>query len=287
MSARWWTPPERLVVGCLVAGVVLALLLAPNASAFPFGLDQGRVTAQQSPEAPARPAYLNNTTACGAFDAAYSPESLALYVNYSIMFGEICDTPQFVGYYDGMGPTGYLVVGGFGQAGVYWDLAIGLVWVANCTNSSMGPPSAGPCVFEASWVGYLSNNSVSGPDLDEYPVVYEGLNGHSGTSSGSVNSTPWTTGPLTVLTTSVGVGSATALVFLLAARRSATHDPHGPRRSAAEPAVGLEVDGVTGSLGCSRRDSNPRYGVEGPESLTGLDYGSVGAGRPEGTRAPE
>ena len=28
-------------------------------------------------------------------------------------------------------------------------------------------------------------------------------------------------------------------------------------------------------LGCSRRDLNPRYGVEGPESLTGLDYGST------------
>lgn len=35
----------------------------------------------------------------------------------------------------------------------------------------------------------------------------------------------------------------------------------------------------TSRPGCSRRDSNPRYGVEGPESLTGLDYGST-VGRP-------
>ena len=36
-------------------------------------------------------------------------------------------------------------------------------------------------------------------------------------------------------------------------------------------------------LGCSRRDSNPRYVVEGHESLTGLDYGSTGPV----ARAPE
>ncbi len=36
-------------------------------------------------------------------------------------------------------------------------------------------------------------------------------------------------------------------------------------------------------MGCSRRDSNPRYVVEGHESLTGLDYGSTGSV----ARAPE
>src|SRR5579864_2419668 len=57
----------------------------------------------------------------------------------------------------------------------------------------------------------------------------------------------------------------------------------GPR---AGPRAATGPDSPTREEGdCSRRDSNPRCRVEGPISLTGLDYGSAATGWRAGTKA--
>ena len=109
---------------------------------------------------------------CGVLAAEYGNlTGINDSANYSIIFAKICQTSQFVSlYYEGMNASGIFVIGAGGPIGEPVSLAFSLYRTDPCTNASSGTQ----CVFQADWVGYLSNNSFSGPYLREYPLIYMG-----------------------------------------------------------------------------------------------------------------
>lgn len=169
--------PRRMALFPIVAILGLVLLLAvvashsstqslatTNKSVTEDSLFAGRLT----------PGSGSNVSPCDVFAATYGNDtSIPYYENYSLMFSKLCQTPQFVALYEGMGPSGFFLVGGTTHGSELPELTFALDWAANCTNSSLRQ-IFGECAFEAYWVGYLTNNSVAGPYVEQYAEIYMG-----------------------------------------------------------------------------------------------------------------
>jgi hypothetical protein len=153
----------------LVAGMVaFGLLLLPG-----VGLPPGSMSA---PPAMSEDPILTPTfssTPCGLLMAEYPGGGLPYWANYTQMFREICRTSVFVTLFDGVAANGSFAIGSGGSAGGSPDLFFYLDWVANCTNASYGPPNV-ECQFQATWTGYLSKNSVTGPLNQQFPDICTG-----------------------------------------------------------------------------------------------------------------
>jgi hypothetical protein len=158
-----------------------------------------------------------NSTPCGVLAAEYgSGSGISYYANYTIIFAKICQTQQFVTIYDeGFGAEGVFGIGMGGRIGAVPNLSFSLYRSGECTNASLGSQ----CVFQADWIGYLSNNSFSGPYLREYPAIYMG---------GPIlapNSSP--AGPfpsLLAVAGGVAVGAVIGLALVTSRRRSDLRD---------------------------------------------------------------
>ncbi len=110
---------------CLVGIFTIALLLilgsVPGLStAHPVLVRNGGVSDT------ATPGSVYNTTPCGVFAFLYSGGGLPYYSNFSLMFSKLCQTPQFVSIYDGMGPSGSFGVGWGGTFGAFPNLSFSL-----------------------------------------------------------------------------------------------------------------------------------------------------------------
>jgi len=114
------------------------------------------------------PSY--NSTPCELFASMYGGSGIQYYSNFTIMFSQLCQTPQFVSIYDEMGPSGVFVVGWGGPIGAVPNLSFSLYWEASCTNASDGLGST-QCTHQADWLGTLTNNTVTGPFLREYAII--------------------------------------------------------------------------------------------------------------------
>ncbi len=150
---------------------------------------------------------------CGVLAAEYGNlTGINDSANYSIIFAKICQTSQFVSlYYEGMNASGIFVIGAGGPIGEPVSLAFSLYRTDSCTNASLGTQ----CVFQADWVGYLSNNSFSGPYLREYPLIYMGGPVLApGSSSSGLN--PWFTAIL-----GIAIAASVAVVAVTARSQSA------------------------------------------------------------------
>ncbi|MFZ3356010.1 MAG: hypothetical protein WA549_04540 [Thermoplasmata archaeon] len=167
----------------------------------------------------ATPGSIYNSTPCGLFASLYNASSVAYFSNFSYMFSKLCQTPQFVSLYEGMGPSGFFLVGEYGIIGSVPNLSFTLDWVANCTDSSYGSGIT-QCSFQANWVGYLRNNTVVGPSLREYPLVYSG--GPAVAAAGALTSglNPW----IFITVVGVGVVAASSFVVITVRRRASQRE---------------------------------------------------------------
>jgi hypothetical protein len=162
-----------LFVGIIAIGLVIALGAGQT-----VGLAPGHQTGNPAPAShgdptnAGSPGVIDNSTPCGLFDAMYNSSAsfLPYYANFSYMFSQLCQTPQFVAIYEGMGPSGFFAVGWGGTIGALPNLSFSLYWQANCTNISDGFGST-QCTHQADWIGNLTTNTVTGPFVREYPVI--------------------------------------------------------------------------------------------------------------------
>lgn len=222
------------IVGLVTVTLLTSLALNDGSAGIPPApVGHGRLTGAEVP------AVEYNATPCGVFALLYPEGSLPYYANFSIMFSELCPTPEFVYYYDGLTfPNGSFVVGWGGQIGGVPNLYFALNWVANCTNASDAWAGA-DCSFQASWTGYLSNNSIWGPYLHEGPLISTGGPAVAGATPTPIAWVPWW------LLAIGGVGAALVCgVGLFALRRRTVQreailldESHPPAAVPASPAV--------------------------------------------------
>jgi hypothetical protein len=153
----------------LFAGVVaFGLLILPGVALLQGSIPAPRAT---SGDPTLTPAF--SSTPCGLLMSEYVGGGLQYSVNYTQMFREICRTTAFVTLVDGVAANGFFAIGSGGTDEATLYLFFYLDWTANCTNASYGPPTT-ECDFQATWTGYLSNNSVSGPLNQQFPDICTG-----------------------------------------------------------------------------------------------------------------
>jgi hypothetical protein len=230
----------RLGWAILFAGIIAIGLLVTLASVQPSASVPGPSTAHPTlfrsgePRSAAGSGPLLNATPCGVFASEYGNDtSIEYYANFSYMFSQLCQTPRFVSIYEGMGPNGSFVIGWGGQVGAVPDLFFSLYWITNCTNTSYGPVTT-QCVNQADWEGYLSNNTVTGPVVREYPAVSTGPIPVMGPPTPVSN--PW------VILAAVGAVAAVMgiLVVVVVRRGGLPPNPPNPDRSPTEATDGHE-----------------------------------------------
>jgi hypothetical protein len=230
--------------------IVIALALASSAAllAMIAPLVAGETELRHGgPVAPISSENVLVATPCGVLASTYGNlTGIPFASNYTIVFSGICKTPSFVTLYDdGLNASGVFVIGTSWFATSPPNLTFTLARTGPCTVASLGPE----CVFQASWFGYLSNNSFSGPYLDEYPAVSLG---GPGVPTGS-SATPVFTWALEAAV-AVAVAAGAGLTVVAARRRSAFRtavlydgnesDPPIERLSPADPAPKSGADAL-------------------------------------------
>jgi hypothetical protein len=161
-----------------------------------------------------------NGTPCGVLASEYgNVTGLNYSSNYTLIFAKICRTSQFVSLYDeGLNASGIFVIGWGGQIGAVPSISFSLYRSGPCTNASFGPGIT-QCVFQADWIGYLSNNSYSGPYLREYPLTNSG-----GPILAPVSAPAGSYPALLAVAAGVAVGAVISLTVVTARRRSELRD---------------------------------------------------------------
>ncbi len=129
---------------------------------------------------------------CGILASEYGNLTGINYAsNFATIFSQICHTSQFVtSYNEGLSANGPFTIGYGGNTGALPTLSISLYRTETCTNTSFGPIVT-QCVFQADWVGYLSNNSFSGPSILQYPLSHSGGGRSPGQGLIILSSLPW------------------------------------------------------------------------------------------------
>jgi hypothetical protein len=148
--------------------VLFFSLLASLVPAPAWGLEprQGLVQAPDSP----RPA--DNATPCGALSSTYGNLTGIPYAsNFTAIFAELCKTTSFITLYDdGLNASGIFAIWTTSYDANPPNLTFALLRLGPCTMPSPGYE----CTFEAVWLGYLNNDSFSGPYLQEYVATSAG-----------------------------------------------------------------------------------------------------------------
>lgn len=179
-STRGRQGPTWLVMLVIGLFVILAvtMTLGATTAAGPFS-GAGHTGNRVSP-GPAASASDVMPAPCDLFADSYGPVSengtvlpsrMPYYANYTAIFAQICVTPPFVSFYAQVDSPGDFGVGTYGRIGAVPTLFFLLTRVGTCTNSTFGPNGT-ECEFEATWSGYLANNSFSGPAVMQYLDIY-------------------------------------------------------------------------------------------------------------------
>ncbi len=168
VRARQRCEGPRLSIAMSLTLLSFALLLATLGPTSVLGMELQQASGQTMPSS--EPAY--NTTPCGVLTATYGNLTGIPYAsNYTAIFTELCKTTSFVTLYDdGINASGVFVIGTSWSEGSPPNLTFTLARTGACTSRSLGQQ----CVFEAVWLGYLNNNSFSGPYFQENNAVSGG-----------------------------------------------------------------------------------------------------------------
>ncbi len=121
-----------------------------------------------------------NSTACNLLNSTYNgTTSLPDYESVSKMFREICTSPDFIELSQTWAENFTL---SYGTQHGYGTVFYSFIWVAACSISTYGTGSS--CTYQEYWAGNLTTNNVTGPYIQEEPLVYnEG--GSQGSGAGT------------------------------------------------------------------------------------------------------
>lgn len=168
-----WLPGAAalLLSGLVVMGMVATLALGETTSFAldSLGMDPALLhTSGTSTAATHLPS--SNSTSCGLLTSQSIPR--AVYQNVTTMFSEVCQSPQFVSLIIAWGPgnftMGYATVNGSLTA-----VAFTVNWASGCDQSYFGQ-GAVECTYTEYWLGTISNDSITGPYIEEHPATSSG-----------------------------------------------------------------------------------------------------------------
>lgn len=168
----------RMAAGGMTVTLIVGVFCSSLVGVAGLGISTGgRLDSGPAPHSRAGPALTPTVSGCELLATAYpQPNGIPHYENYSAIFSEICETAAFTAAYNAsLAPDAnrtFVIGTQFDSAGVT-NLTFSLYSTGTCTGVVV-PTYGTKCIFEDDWIGYLSNNSFSGPIVREYPVVYVG-----------------------------------------------------------------------------------------------------------------